>query len=331
MIIDAHSHGANGKYLDKIDALGGDWIKKVLNREYKRAKETPGYFDVALRVEQLNKYGIDFQVVTPGVPFGADFCPGDITNKLAYAKAFNDNMASLMEDSKGKLIAIGTIPITGFGEKTTQEMERAIGLGLKGFSLSTNLEGTPLDLPQFEPFWAQVAKMDIVIYTHPLSPINDCPRRAYEFDYYLSHNFGYAFETALMLSRLVFSGIIERHPTLKIVNHHLGGSIPFFWGRTLESYREESQPKHLGRKMPKPLYDYFSRFYYDTAVGGSAPAIRCAYEVFGADQLVFATDTPENDEWRLATYPGVIRSLGLPEAVTEKIFSGNIKRVLKLT
>ncbi len=331
MIIDAHSHGSNRKYLDRIAEIGGDWIKRVLNFIHQRGKEHPEYLDVALRLEQLNKYGIDLQVVTPGVTLSANFCPGDITTKLAYSKAFNDNMASLMEDSKGKLIAIGTIPVTGFGQKTVQEMERSIGLGLKGFSLPTNLEGTPLDLPQFEPFWAQVAKMDIVIYTHPLSPINDCPRRAYEFDYYLSHNFGYAFETALMLSRLVFSGIIERYPTLKIVNHHLGGSIPFFWGRTLESYREESQPKHLGRKMPKPLYDYFSRFYYDTAVGGSAPAIRCAYEVFGADQLVFATDAPENGVSRLATYSDVIRSLGLPEAETEKIFSGNIKRVLKLT
>lgn len=86
--------------------------------------------------------------------------------------------------------------------------------------------------------------------------------------------------------------------------------------------------------MPKPLFDYFSRFYYNTAIGGSAAAIKCAYEVFGADQIVFATDAPfgpERGESRLVNYPNVIRSLGLPESKNEKIFEGNARRILKLT
>jgi aminocarboxymuconate-semialdehyde decarboxylase len=89
----------------------------------------------------------------------------------------------------------------------------------------------------------------------------------------------------------------------------------------------------LGQVMPRPLLDYFSRFYYDTAVGGSIPATRCAYEVFGADQLVFATDAPYGPgtgENRLATYPNIIRSLGLPDKDKEKILGSNIRRVLNL-
>ncbi len=85
--------------------------------------------------------------------------------------------------------------------------------------------------------------------------------------------------------------------------------------------------------MPKPLFDYFSRFYYDTAAGGSAAAIRCAYEVFGADQLVFATDAPwgpGGGESRLANYPNVIRSLGLSEAENKKIFEDNARKILNL-
>ncbi len=156
--------------------------------------------------------------------------------------------------------------------------------------------------------------------------------RSYEADYDLAHNFGWPFETVLMLSRLVFSEIMERYPTLKIVNHHLGGGmIPFFWGRILETYAPEEQPRLLGKVMPRPLFEYFSKFYYDTAVGGSAVAIRCAYEVFGADQLIFATDMNSyGKENRLATYPDVLRSVGLPRADTEKIFSGNARRLLKL-
>jgi aminocarboxymuconate-semialdehyde decarboxylase len=142
----------------------------------------------------------------------------------------------------------------------------------------------------------------------------------------------------LALSRLVFSGIMERYPTLKIVGHHLGGGIPFFWGRTNETYdltnvTHTAENEAIGRVLSKPLFDYFSRFYYDTAIGGSASAIRCAYEVFGADQLLFATDAPNgpgSGEVRLATYPHVIKSLGLPELDNRKIFADNARRMLNL-
>jgi predicted TIM-barrel fold metal-dependent hydrolase len=109
--------------------------------------------------------------------------------------------------------------------------------------------------------------------------------------------------------------------------------IPFFMGRTNESYSPAEQQKHLGRVLPRPLEEYFSRFYYDTSVGGSAPAIKCAYEVFGADQLIFATDFPHgpgSGQDRLAQYPEVIRSLGLPEAETRKIFSDNARKVINI-
>ena len=109
--------------------------------------------------------------------------------------------------------------------------------------------------------------------------------------------------------------------------------VPFYWGRILETYDSRGQQGLLGGVMPKPLFDYFSLFYYDTAVGGSAAAVRCTYEVFGADQIIFATDAPygpERGEVRLATYPNVIRSLGLSEAKNEKIFAGNARKILNL-
>lgn len=334
MIIDAHSHGLHGRYLDQLVNAGGDWTKKLIATQRERAKEYPQYLDVALRVEWLNRHGIDLQVVTPGNHVDINLLPGNASAKLACAKALNDNMARLMEDSKGKLVAIGAIPLESFEQGGQQEMERTIKtLGLRGISLPSNIAGKPIDLPEFEPFWAQAAEMDIVIYIHPQDPASQTDR-SYEVDYGLTHTFGWPFETALILSRLVFSGVMERYPTLKIVSHHLGGGmIPFFWGRILETYREEMQPRTLGRVMPKPLFDYFSRFYYDTAVGGSADAIRCAYQVFGADRLIFATDAPYGPgkgETRLATYPNVIRSLGLSEAENEKIFSGNACKILDL-
>ena len=334
MIIDAHTHGCHGGYLDQLVAVGGDWAKEYIAHQLRLAQLLPQYMDVALRVEQLNRYGIDLQVVTLGQHPDVNLFPGDGVARLAVARALNDNMARLMEDSKGRLITAGVVPLASFEQGGRQEMERAIKtLGLKAINVPSNINGKPLDLPEFEPFWAQAAEMDIAVYIHPANPIGHTDR-SYEAEYDLTHTFGWPFETALMLSRLVFSGIMERYPTLKIVSHHLGGGmIPFFWGRINETYESLEQQKRIGRVMPKPLFDYFSRFYFDTAVGGSTIAIRCAYEVFGADQLVFATDAPHGPgrgESRLANYPNVIRSLGLSEAENKKIFEGNARKILNL-
>lgn len=334
MIIDAHTHGLHGGYLERLADIGGEWTKKLVAAEREHAKRRPQYLDVAFRIEQLNKYGFDLQVVTPGGRLDVHLLPGDTKTRLAYAKAINDNMARLMEDSKGKLLAIGSVPLFNFEQGGQREMERAINiLGLKGINVPSNVEGKPLDSPEFEPFWAQAAAMNIPVYIHPRNPVSHTGR-GYEADYDLTHNFGWPFETVLMLARLVFSGVMERYPALKIVSHHLGGGmIPFFWGRILETYDPSAQEMLIGRVMPKPLFDYFSLFYYDTAVGGNAAAIRCAYEVFGAGRIVFATDAPygpHKGEDRLANYPKVIKSLGLTEAENKKIFEDNARHLLNL-
>jgi aminocarboxymuconate-semialdehyde decarboxylase len=259
--------------------------------------------------------------------------PEDIETKLKVAQVINDGMAKLMEESKGKLIGVGTVPLENYDKHGKQELERAVkSNGLKGVAIASHWYGKPLDSTEFIDFWAHAAEMDLPVYIHPADPfVTD--GRTYEADFDLMHNFGWPFETILVLSRLVFSGVLERYPTLKIVSHHLGGGIPFFWGRIEETYVAEKQEDRIGRKMPKPLYDLFSLIYYDTAVGGSASAIQCAYDVFGADQLVFATDAPfgpGTGEERLVSYPKVIESLGLSESDNNKIFADNVKRIFNL-
>jgi len=334
MVIDAHAHGYYDKYLEKLADKGGNWAKQILNGVKLTAQKRPLITDISLRMQLLDKYGIDRQMLTTTHRMDCNLLPGDAAAQLVVAQAINDHMAVLMEDSKGRLLAGGSIPLSNFEKGGRQEMERAIKtLGLKAISIVSNIHGKPLDLPEFEPFWAQAAEMNIPIYIHPSNPTG-WTDRSYEDEYDLTHNFGWPFETTLVLARLVFSGIMERYPALKVVAHHLGGGmIPFFMGRINETYTPANQQKKIGKVLPRPLFDYFSRFYYDTAVGGSAAAIRCAYEVFGADQLIFATDTPHGPgtgEFRLAEYPKAIRSLGLSQAENNKIFSDNACRVLNL-
>ncbi len=331
MIIDAHTHGMHGGHLEKILDLGGDWTRKGVDRIRKSSAFTPQYLDVALRVAQLEKYGIDMQVVTPAHKLDANLFPGDAATQLALATAINDNMARLTDDSKGRLMAAGNIPIAAFDESGKRELERAVKvLGLKAINLPTTINGKPLDLPEHEAFWAAVEEMNVPVYIHPLEQ----PGRSYEEFFDLPHTFGWPYETTLALARLVFSGVMERHPHLKIVSHHLGGGmIPFFMDRISETNDASSSPNRSIAPLSKPLFEYFRLFYYDTAVGGSAAAIKCCHEVFGAGQIVFATDSPHGPQqglFRLESYPKLIKSLGLPETDKEKILAGNAIRILNL-
>lgn len=337
MIIDAHSHMMNRKYFDRLIETGGSWSKDKVDKALAIAKRKPQFCDVSLRVEQLEKNGFTMQVITPHHVADCNLLPGDVAAQLSYAKALNNSMASLMEESKGRLIGVGTIPMAGFEQGSRQEMERAIKtLGLKAIGIVSNVNGKPVDSPEFEAFWVAADEMNVPIYIHPIDPAGTTGR-SYEAEYDLIHNFGWPFETTLMLSRLVFSGTMERHPNLKIVSHHLGGGlIPFFWGRIQETYDPDNQKQNYGARapaLPKPPLEYFSRFFYDTAVGGSVPAIECAYKVLGADHIVFATDAPwgpGTGEFRLAEYPRVIESAIVSDEDRRKIFADNARLMLNL-
>jgi predicted TIM-barrel fold metal-dependent hydrolase len=330
MIIDASAHGLHGKHLDLLFNAGGEWAKREI-ADLMRTK--PQLFDISLRLKWLEQANVDYQVISIHHGLDSNLLPGDATAQLAMAKAINDNMAYLRDDSKEKFIPVASVPLSGFEKGGQKEMERAIKtLGLRAVSFPSNFHGKPLDHPEFEPFWAQTAQMGVPVYIHPNDAVGHADR-SYESEYLLMQSLGWPFETMLALSRLVFSGIMERYPHLKIVSHHLGGGIPFLWGRISETYRPEQQLKRIGRVLPKPLFDYFSLFYYDTAIGSNASAIKCACELFGAGQILFGTDTPwgpNEGDFRLMEYPKVIKSVGLSEEDNMRIFADNALKILNL-
>jgi len=220
-----------------------------------------------------------------------------------------------------------------------QEMERAIKtLGLKGVSVASNINGKPLDLPDFEPFWASAADMGIPVFIHPNDPAGSTDR-SYEAEYDLIHNFGWPYETTIAMARLVFAGIFDLHPNLKIITHHLGAMLPYFEGRAgfgldqLGSRTDDpDDAQALGRLRRRPL-DYFRMFYGDTALFGAIPATECGLAFFGADQILFGTDMPFDPEKGPGFIRETIRCIDRMRASAEektKIYEGNARRLLKL-
>ncbi len=334
MIIDIYTHIAPQAFLDELIAQGKESLKDRVNRIYNMALGRPQATDMKKRVELMDTYGIDIQLVTLFQGLDSNSTAYEDSEKLAMAKLINDNMAKVMEESGGRLLSAATVPLDLLEKGGLEEMDRAIkNLGLKAVNLPSHVNGKPLDLPEFRSFWKRAAELGIPVLIHPVNPVTK-EGRSYEAEYDLTHVFGWPFETTLSLSRLVLSGIMEEYPDLKVVNHHLGGGmIPFLFGRIIESYTDEIQRKALGKVLPKPPAEYFRLFYYDTAVGGSAASIKYAYELFGADHIVFATDSPHGPNGgidRLKTYPGLIKSLDIPEDDKKKILGGNAQKLLNL-
>lgn len=324
MIIDANTHGLHGGYFEPLLKAGGKWAKQKVEEDIERARPRPELHHPELRLKQMDRCGIDYQVVTPGHWIDSDRYPGAATTRMAIARALNDNMAKLMEVGKGRLPAVGTISLRSFETGGRQEMERAIKhLGLKGFSVASNIVGKPLDI--FESFWAAAEELNVPVYIHPRHPQGYGGRR-YEADYKLASIYGWPYETTLSLARLVFSGVMKRHPNLKIVAHHLGGGmIPFFMGRLFDANPD--------KQAAEDILKQFKLIYYDTAVGMNRASIRCAFEVLGTERLVFASDVPygtNSGSDHLESYPKIIRSLELPQEVTDAIFAGNIRRIIRI-
>ncbi len=144
--------------------------------------------------------------------------------------------------------------------------------------------------------------------------------------------FGWPYDTSVAMSRLVFSGLFDRHPAIKIITHHCGGMIPYFDGRigagmeVLGSRTSDEDYSKILPNLKRPHLDYFRDFYGDTAMFGGKYGIACGLEFFGPDKIVFATDTPLGP---IKPTIEAIDRLELDDADRRKIYVGNAEKLLK--
>lgn len=337
-IIDAYTHIVPKFYLDMLKAVKTEQAQKMSGRMELASKRSLQMIDVERRLKDLDKYRIHSQVAGNVHSIDPNGIVTDPEELLRLCRAVNDNMRDVMAKSHGRIHALGNAPVAALESGGRDEMKRAMSdLGLKGFMVLTNVGGTPID--KFAAFWEQAAKLNATVYIHPNSPVSS-DSRPYEKEYDLTHVLGWPFETSLILSRLVFSGITRKYPKLNIVSHHAGGMISFFAGRINESYKENAERASSGDKergnalkgSSRPTIEGFKHFYFDTAVGGSTSAIRCACEVFGARQIVFGTDYPFGSNHgldRLRTYPKILKKAGFSAAELDRMFESNIQRIIR--
>ena len=137
------------------------------------------------------------------------------------------------------------------------------------------------------------------------------------------------------MTRIVFSGVFDKFPNLKIITHHCGGMVPYFEKRIEETYNQAAAiyGKRHAQGLTKSPIDYFKKFYSDTAIYGSTPGLLCGYDFFGADHIVFATDFPFDSEFgdkhnRLTIQS--IEQMDISDSEKKKIFEDNARKLLRL-
>ncbi|MDG7001907.1 MAG: amidohydrolase family protein, partial [Nitrososphaerota archaeon] len=275
-IIDCHTHFAPDTYLHKLKEAPSGAVRQFEVKKHPAVERTPHLHDLEKRLSDLDKYKIDYEVATPQPSLDPNLLPIKDVELLDYCRVFNDGMADMMRKSKGRIFSIGAIPINIDSKVAASEMRRAVrDLGLKGFSVLSNVSEQSID--KFEFIWSEANNLDVPIYIHPANPPSHQFRK-YEDEYDLIHVLGWPYETSLILTRLIMSGIVEKYPKARVVSHHLGGMVPYLAGRLAESYdgKTISKQEQAPTRLLKPsVLDYFRNFFYDTAVGGSAAAIKC--------------------------------------------------------
>jgi aminocarboxymuconate-semialdehyde decarboxylase len=328
-IIDIFCHILPKKYKDLL-------FKKAKPCYYLEADlARPALFDLDARFRVMDKFQGLRQVLTVGAPpVEYVVSPEDAVD---LARISNDGMAELLNKYPDRFAAAAaSLPMTNV-DAALLEAERAIkDLHFKGVQLYSSINGKPLDRPEFMPFFEMMAEFDLPIWIHPARDISQPDYPGEEASrYHLFVRIGWPYETSLAMARLVFSGVLERYPNIKFIAHHCGAMIPFFEQR-IATGGPAGVGGGGGTNISKPPLDYFKKFYADTVLSGSVPALMCGYAFFGADQLLFGSDYPypggaEKGDLALGKMIESVENMHVPEMVKEKIFSKNAERILHLT
>jgi uncharacterized protein len=281
--------------------------------------------DPEARLALMDKYGVDVQALCQTTPVLLGLSPQEAAEVCRQSN--NDNHV-LCKAYPKRFVNIGIVSLLDV-PGAMKELERCIKeLDCRGVTISSSQNGKGLDSPEYLPFFQMTAEHDLPIFIHgthwDCSPLMDM-----EHGYRFLHVFGWDYDGTNAVWRLIFGGVLDRFPKLKIVTHHLGNFIPFFKRRIECNVR-----KFLKNKLPRDITAYWGNIYGDTAVDGTLGAFPCGYAFFGSDRMLFGSDYPfgaeEGEDFIRENLAGV-KSMVIPDEEKEKILGGNAVRLLKIS
>ena len=332
MRIDAYTHFIPEKYFARVLNIPG-----APPDIGKRVREVPCIHDLDVRRKIVDMFDDYAQILSYPMPPPERLCKPEQLEELI--QLVNDGFAEIVAKHSDRFPGFVAQAALLAPDGGVREAERAIkDLGAIGVQVYTNVNGKPLDRPEFEPFFAAMAKLGKPVWVHPARASNhpdylEEKRSLYEIWW----TFGWSYETAAFMARMVFSKMIDKYPDLKLITHHFGGIVPMLEGRLgpgqdqLGARTSDEDLGALRRSLKKRPLDYFKQdFYCDTAVFGSHAATVCGLAFFPLDKVVFASDCPfdpEKGTGYIRETLKILDSLDLSKEAREKIYYKNLERI----
>jgi aminocarboxymuconate-semialdehyde decarboxylase len=269
------------------------------------------------RLVDLDNMGIDIQLVMPPPNQCYYTVPLDIA--VAASRMVNDGLAEYVARKADRFVGLGTVPLAHGGE-AANELERCMkALGMKGVEILTNVAGRELSEADFAPFWRKAEELGALVVIHP----NGFTEGKRFTRFYFNNVIGNPLETTIALHYLIFDGVLERHPNLKILAVHGGGYLPSYSGRIDHAWGARSDSHG---SLPQPPTSYLKKVYVDTVVF-TPHQLAELVRLLGIDHVIMGTDYP----FDMADYDpiGYVASVeGFDQSTIAALAGGNARRLL---
>ena len=324
MIIDVFNHFYPKDYLDALPKPLPEMVS-FLSSDNPAGGKGKSIIDLDYRISQMDKFGIDEQILSlPGPTI--DDLPSNVPIKEfnRIYRAANDGIAKIAEGSHGRFKGIATVSLLDV-QAAVEETERAVkDLGLLGVQVLSNVRGKPLDSPEFEPLYSKVSQLGCGLWIHPsyIRTIYDWMNDSYNMNMMM----GWGIDTALASFRIFRGGVLERHPDLKIITHHLGTLIPLMAGRINGFVMGQGKSGAPPLPLKKTPIEYLKMFYVDTAEGMWKQAMDLAYGFYGVSHMLFGTDYPWGDTQKIIDN---IKALNISQEEKKMILGENALQLFK--
>jgi predicted TIM-barrel fold metal-dependent hydrolase len=333
--IDVFTHIYPAGFFEKLMKLAPDF-KDV----GKRSRGVPMLVDLEERFRVMDRFEGYQQILSlPTPPLEVMATPAQAHD---LARAANDGMAELVARHPQRFPGfVASLPYND-PDAAMREARRAVDeLGARGIQIFSNVLGKPMVAPEFLPLFEAMAAYDLPMWLHPYrgATIGDYQTED-RSQYEIWWTFGWPYETSVAMARIVFAGLFDRFPALKIITHHMGAMAPYFAGRLgpgwdqLGARTSDEDLSVVLKTLRKRPIDYFKMFYGDTALFGAYQATVCGLEFFGVDHVVFASDAPfdpEKGPMYIRETIAIVDRLPVSAEERERIYWRNAAALLKLT
>jgi aminocarboxymuconate-semialdehyde decarboxylase len=330
-VIDVHNHLFPQEWMDYLEkrTQSPRMVKRGSDRVFYSFEAScavivyPGHYDPEARIKDLDKCGIDTQILSLTLP-SVDELP--VEEGVKWARKINDYFAEVCHKYPGRFYAFATLPLQDVGE-AVKEMDRSYReLGVKGVKMFSNVNFKPISSPEFYPVYAKAEELGLPVFIHPGVAYTDELMKKHSLPAGL---YGFTLDTTIAVMSLIWTGVLERYPRLNFIHAHLGGMVPYLVKRMEDCWQTASTLVGSAFKLPHKPSEYYQRQVYPDTMSGHLPAMRCCLDFVGPKHICLGTDYAHViGDWEQAI--ACVKGLGLSREDTEDILRGNAARICRI-